>query len=114
MGDGQHSWAAAEWTLMMRNCFVMEEPSEEKIVLCAGIPPNLYTAGSISFGPTPTLYGKVFVWVFTEKKEIAVTWKGEWTAQEPHIEVRLPGFDPIIPKPGETVIKLLFEENNPL
>jgi len=25
MGDGQHVWAAAEWVLMMRNCFVREE-----------------------------------------------------------------------------------------
>ena len=25
MGDGQHVWAAAEWMMMMRNCFVREE-----------------------------------------------------------------------------------------
>ncbi|MDX1698026.1 MAG: hypothetical protein R3308_07040, partial [Thiohalobacterales bacterium] len=25
MGDGQHVWAAAEWLLMLRNCFVREE-----------------------------------------------------------------------------------------
>lgn len=25
MGDGQHVWAAAEWVLMIRNCFIREE-----------------------------------------------------------------------------------------
>ncbi|MFP5344729.1 MAG: hypothetical protein ACLGGU_03675, partial [Gammaproteobacteria bacterium] len=32
MGDGQHVWAAAEWVLMIRNCFVREE--EDRLILC--------------------------------------------------------------------------------
>ena len=36
MGDGQHVWAAAEWVLMIRNCFVREE--DEGLILCSGIP----------------------------------------------------------------------------
>src|SRR5947207_8343644 len=25
MGDGQHMWAACEWAMMLRNCFIREE-----------------------------------------------------------------------------------------
>jgi GH15 family glucan-1,4-alpha-glucosidase len=35
MGDGQHVWAAAEWVLMLRNCFVREEGNG--LILCSGM-----------------------------------------------------------------------------
>src|SRR6185436_19157557 len=38
MGDGQHVWAAAEWIMMVRNCFVLEEASSNRLILGAGIP----------------------------------------------------------------------------
>jgi hypothetical protein len=38
MGDGQHVWAAAEWLLMLRNCFVREEPAADGLILASGIP----------------------------------------------------------------------------
>ena len=37
MGEGKHSWASAEWVLMLRNCFVREE-ADTKLILCSGIP----------------------------------------------------------------------------
>src|SRR6185503_7644675 len=36
MGDGEHVWAAAEWILLMRNCFVREEG--DSLVVGSGIP----------------------------------------------------------------------------
>ena len=39
MGDGQHVWAAAEWVLMIRNCFAREE--DDHLILCSGIPARL-------------------------------------------------------------------------
>src|SRR5690606_36768683 len=36
MGDGQHAWAAAEWVIMLRNCFLREEG--DRLILCAGLP----------------------------------------------------------------------------
>ena len=35
MGDGQHGWAAAEWVMMMRNCFVREEG--DRLIIGSGI-----------------------------------------------------------------------------
>ncbi|MEK8023577.1 MAG: hypothetical protein AAB229_07185, partial [Candidatus Hydrogenedentota bacterium] len=41
MGDGQHAWAAAEWVLAIRNCFVREEcwnQEENGLIIGAGVP----------------------------------------------------------------------------
>ena len=55
MGDGQHIWAAAEWVLMIRNCFVLEEESANKLILCAGIPALwLAEKTTMTFGPYGT------------------------------------------------------------
>jgi hypothetical protein len=60
MGDGQHVWAAAEWIMMLRNCFVREEG--DRLVLASGIPPEWSAAGEpMEFGPTPTPLGTVSV-----------------------------------------------------
>ncbi|HZK13899.1 MAG TPA: hypothetical protein VFC55_05235, partial [Desulfobaccales bacterium] len=60
MGDGQHSWAAAEWILMIRNCFVREEG--DGLVLGAGIAPQwLDSKETLSFGPAPTPFGIIQV-----------------------------------------------------
>ena len=58
MGDGQHGWAAAEWVMMIRNLFVREEG--HRLILCSGIDSEwLQTATPVSFGPTPTPFGKI-------------------------------------------------------
>jgi hypothetical protein len=95
MGDGQHSWAAAEWILMMRNCFVREEGNS--LILGAGVAPRwLDNADSLSFGPAPTSFGAIVVKIESiqsgKSAKILVTWQGEWHADPPQIEVRLPGF----------------------
>jgi hypothetical protein len=101
MGDGQHVWAAAEWVLMIRNCFVREENG--RLILCAGIAPRWLKPGvTISFGPAPTSFGKVSININVREnaRGIRVTWQGEWHEKAPEIELCLPGFDSKTCPPG--------------
>jgi len=95
MGDGQHVWAAAEWVLMMRNCFVREEA--DRLVLASGVAHAWLEAGTaICFGPAPTAFGRVSVDISAEgagtARRVRVSWHGDWHAAVPPVEVRLPGF----------------------
>ncbi|HLD49776.1 MAG TPA: hypothetical protein VJC08_01110 [bacterium] len=89
MGDGQHIWAAAEWILMIRNCFVREE--EDKLILFSGIPKAwLESDKEISFGPAATKFGKIWLSLKHEEGKIKPDWKGEWYGSPPKIEIHLP------------------------
>jgi hypothetical protein len=108
MGDGQHVWAAAEWVLMLRNCFVREEG--EGLILCQGVPARWLAGGApLSFGPAPTAFGPVSITV--ERREdparLTVGWHGVWHGEAPVIQVRLPGWQPIVAKPHATAVDLL-------
>ncbi len=88
MGDGQHVWAAAEWILMIRNCFVREEG--DRLILFSGIPQYwLDSKQEISFGPAPTRFGSVSLSLKHEGGRIQADWKGEWCGKPPKIEVCL-------------------------
>ncbi len=101
MGDGQHMWAAAEWVLMIRNCFVREEELEGKLILCSGIPNEWLVEGStLSFGPTLTSFGTVKVELRSQNGNIKIQWSGQWYDKEPLIEIRLPSFARVHVKPG--------------
>ena len=90
MGDGQHVWAAAEWVLMIRNCFVREE--NERLILCSGIPQIwLKKNETIEFGPAPTSFGDIKISIKPQGQNILVEWHGAWFAQEPPIDIQLPG-----------------------
>ena len=104
MGDGQHIWAAAEWVQMMRNCFVLEEESARKLILCSGIPDAWIPEGStISLGPTLTSFGSVKVQINSQGGKIKIQWSGDWHGdKEPLIEIRLPGYSAIKVAPGQT------------
>ena len=92
MGDGQHVWAAAEWLLMTRNCFVREE-GLNRLVLCSGLPPAwCVQPATLFFGPAPTSAGPVSVSVHVEEQTITVSWNGRWHASAPAIDVHLPGY----------------------
>jgi hypothetical protein len=106
MGDGQHVWAAAEWILMIRNCFVREE--DDRLILGAGIAPRWLAAGSpLTFGPAPTAFGPLTLTIKPESPQrVYVAWQADWHASTPNIEVRIPGFDPVICKPGESSVWL--------
>lgn len=108
MGDGQHVWAAAEWVLMMRNCFVREE--DESLILCQGVPARWLAGGApLTFGPAPTAFGPVSITV--ERSEdtgrVTVAWRGAWHGAAPAIEVRLPGLRPVVAKPDATSVDLM-------
>lgn len=109
MGDGQHAWAAAEWLLMIRNCFVREE--ENSLILASGIPTQwLKTGVSLAFGPAPTAFGTISLTVEYAgddyQGEVTVSWDGEWHYAAPVIEVRLAGFMARPKLPGQNFIKL--------
>lgn len=110
MGDGQHVWAAAEWALMARNCFVREEGG--RLILCAGVARRWLKPGAeISFGPAPTSFGSVSLWIKVKDDEprVRLNWQSEWHAEPPNIELRLPGFDPVVCAPGQQSIELSLE-----
>ncbi len=126
MGDGQHIWAAAEWVLMIRNCFVREE--EGRLILASGIPQHWLKPGKrlafgfasvpsqyfdqkapLSFGPTPTPYGDISILIHPEKEKIKVSWQGGWRTAEPKIEIRLPELDPVFPDKTQTRVEIARE-----
>lgn len=107
MGDGQHVWAAAEWVLMLRHCFVREE--DERLILCQGVPARWLAGGApLTFGPAPTAFGPVSISV--ERSEdtgrVTIAWRGAWHGAAPAIEVRLPGFPPAVAEAGAMSVEL--------
>ncbi len=96
MGDGQHIWASAEWVMMIRNCFVREEG--ETLILASGIPAAWRKPGStLGFGPAPTPWGSVSIFLEPRADKIHVQWEGTWRQGAPRIEIRLPGCAPFFP-----------------
>lgn len=90
MGDGQHIWAAAEWALLLRNCFVREE--EGRLVIASGVPPAWWRDGGARFGPTLTPYGTISVRIEpAEDGGATVAVEGRWFGEAPPLDLRLPG-----------------------
>lgn len=89
MGDGQHAWAAAEWIIMLRNMFVMEE--EDRLIIGAGIPEEWVIGATepLSFGPATTAYGKITVTISCHDGLPSVDWDADWYGEEPTIEVKI-------------------------
>lgn len=96
MGDGEHAWAAAEWLMMIRNCFVREEAAPPRLILCSGVLRDWLDADTIGFGPTPTRFGDVSVTLRRDRTEVVVDWRADWRAPPQQVEVMLPGFRPAI------------------
>jgi hypothetical protein len=105
MGDGQHVWAAAEWAMMIRNCFVREE--NNRLVIGAGIFPRwLQKREAISFGPTLTPFGPVTLGLEPHSTgKFSVHIEAEWRGQPPQIEIRVPGYS----QPAATQPQILIE-----
>ena len=106
MGDGQHAWAAAEWVMMVRHCFLREEG--DNLILCQGVPARwLEGDAGVSFGPAPTTFGTLTLELIPAGSQVKVAWDALWhTETPPCIEVRLPGFRPVIVQPGQTFVLL--------
>jgi hypothetical protein len=111
MGDGQHVWAAAEWVLMMRNCFAREE--DGRLILCSGIPPRwLKKNEEMSFGPAPTIFGPVHIRVKPDGRNIVVEWTGKWFDKEPVLEVCIPGLPRVKARPQAGSVVVEFERRS--
>ena len=110
MGDGQHVWAAAEWVLMIRSLFVLEELDPPKLILCAGIPDKwLEVPGTISFGPTPTPWGPISVIIKISEELVSVDWYSEWRGAVPNVVIRLDGYKIIRAEPDVSSVQLSRE-----
>jgi hypothetical protein len=96
MGDGQHMWAACEWAMMIRNCFVREEsegkPTADTLVLGSGLRPEWWRDGVASLGPTLTPFGPVTVIVAPRNGGVTIQVEGAWRGIKPRLDVRMPGF----------------------
>lgn len=118
MGDGQHLWAAAEWALMLRACFVREEQSEPppaaeggagvpgagerapggapavRLVIGSGLKPEWWRGTGASFGPTLTPAGPVSIRITETSNGAWLAVDGRWRGAPPVLDVRLPGCAP--------------------
>ena len=111
MGDGQHVWAAAEWVLMIRNCFVREE--DGRLILCSGVPQVwLDKKQTITFGPAPTSFGDIQISIKPKEQNILIEWQGQWFGKEPLIEIQLPGFKNVRIIPATNSLELKVEDSN--
>ncbi len=113
MGDGQHVWAAAEWVMMVRNCFLREEGG--RLILCSGVPARWLRPGHVlSFGPAPTTFGTVTLGLTCGRTGgaawVKVTWQGRWHGEPPTLEIRFPGRRAVTPRPGENSVQVPVEE----
>jgi len=110
MGDGHHVWAAAEWVLMLRNCFVREEGNA--LFLCQGLPVRWLSAGQpIRFGPAPTSFGPLSLCIQPQADGAArLEWHGEWRSQPPPLEIRLPGFEAVTTSGEKGDVRLIRKD----
>jgi hypothetical protein len=90
MGDGQHIWAAAEWALMVRACFIREE--SDRLVIAAGIREAWCAGEGTSFGRTLTRFGAITVSVTGDAQAATVVVDALWQGAPPLLDVRLPRF----------------------
>jgi len=101
MGDGQHGWAAAEWIMMIRNCFIREE--RDHLVLGSGLLPEWIDAGTaLRFGPSLTPWGPVSVQMHHD----TLTVDARWRASAPRLRLAVPGFQPAEAAPDHPVFPL--------
>lgn len=110
MGDGQHVWAAAEWVVMLRNCFVYEDIHAGGLVFGAGLARRwLDTGCRLSLGPAPTLWGPLEVSFQKEGEEVVFEYRARWFGEIPKMTVRLPGREPVTVPENRTKITVSFK-----
>ncbi|MFT4941552.1 MAG: hypothetical protein ACI88A_004622 [Paraglaciecola sp.] len=116
MGDGQHVWAAAEWVMMLRNCFIREEAN--CLVIGAGVSEQWLASGQvITFGPAATSFGQVKIMIepqttlntttsstLSKTTSHRICWQADWHGEAPLIEVRLPGQATLKPAPTDNSV----------
>jgi hypothetical protein len=86
---------------MIRNCFVMEDLREKRLILGAGVRGEWLAGGDpVSLGPTMTAWGAVSVSIGVEGGGVDVHWNGDWHGDAPRVEIRLPGTPAIVSEGG--------------
>jgi hypothetical protein len=109
MGDGQHGWAAAEWIMMMRNCFVREE--SDRLIVGSGLFDQWFDSDDdLCFGPTLTPWGAVSVRIERTRTEPMLRIEGAWRNEPPRIDVAISGY-PAIPNVNASVPVALKKES---
>ncbi|MGE0610177.1 MAG: hypothetical protein AB7O62_24005 [Pirellulales bacterium] len=108
MGDGQHVWAAAEWVMMLRNCFVREELASQTLILGSGLPAEWLAkeGASLSFGPAPTSWGVISLQLQVRERKVRLFWRLATRGVIPQIDVRLPGLPPRTVPEGTTELEI--------
>ena len=105
MGDGQHVWAAAEWVMAARNCFVREEGG--RLILGSGLPDRWLRDGAeISFGPAPTSFGTLRLSAKKQGNKLKIHWEAQWRAEPPVLDIRVPGYRPVEAPAGQQTVTL--------
>jgi len=111
MGDGQHVWAAAEWLLFIRHCFVREEG--DGLTLASGVAePWRRDGATLRLGATPTRFGPVSVRIEVKDDALHVLWDGQWRGRAPTVRISPPGVEPIevAGDQGSAVVELAPQE----
>lgn len=104
MGDGQHGWAASEWVMMVKNCFVREE--EDDLIIGSGIPAEWYQGEGCECGPLHNRFGSITVAARERTSEIEVSWSARWRRQPARIIVQLPGYEAVVVADGQTSLRV--------
>jgi hypothetical protein len=107
MGDGQHAWAAAEWVMLVKNCFVLEEG--EDLVIASGVRRSWWKSGPASLGPVLTPFGPVTVSVVETDGAAEVRVEGRWRTKPSRLWIKLPGFKVQSHMPKDGDIRLQFK-----
>jgi hypothetical protein len=105
MGDGQHVWAAAEWIMMMRNCFVREEGNG--LIIGSGLRNEWIEQGE-PFGIEGTLtpFGEVSVQFHPlPAGELKLNVAGNWRGTPPPVESRVPGYKVVETRGPEILLR---------
>ncbi len=113
MGDGQHVWAAAEWLMIVRNCFLREEP--DRLILGSGLRRGWFKHQPVvSFGPAPTRFGPLSLTMTRTgtgpTKGLQICWQADWHDRAPPIEVHVLGSTPVTAEAGCSEISLRLDE----
>ncbi len=96
MGDGQHGWAAAEWLMLIRNMFVMDDG--DRLFIGRGVLPEwVQRKKKLAYGPTLTPFGKISVEIDCRESRPVMTLTADWYEKLPgEIIASLPGYKTMI------------------
>jgi hypothetical protein len=61
---------------------------------------------TMEFGPAPTSFGDIYISIKPQGENILIEWQGVWFAQEPPIDIQLPGFMKVRVPPATNSLEL--------